>query len=154
MKGKAIMLSIEVGGAYHTIAYATNHTFGASAQTSDPSTKDHNDQSVGAEVTGMSWNVNTDNLVEDNHALVNCGFKTLKEVIKAGKPINIHLRYYEDSLGKDSLNDKNDWVGKVPDAEAIISGQTIVTSLRLNAPNKENASYSATFTGKGAFTVG
>jgi predicted secreted protein len=45
-------------------------------------------------------------------------------------------------------------VGKVSEAEAIIRGQTIVTSLNLNAPNKENASYSATFTGKGAFTIG
>jgi hypothetical protein len=94
--------------------------------------------------------------MEDNDTLVACGFKTLKEVITAALPISVHVKYFSESIGADSLGKSNNWyaVDAGDSAETIIGGQVLVTSLNLNAPNKGNASYSATFTGKGAFTIG
>lgn len=156
LKGKAIMIGVMIGGSYRTIAFANSHTLEMSAQTGDISTKDHNDKGVSSTVTGIGWSISTDNLMEDNDTLVACGFKTLKEVITAGLPISVHVKYFSESIGADSLGKSNNWYAVDADnsAETIIGGQVLVTSLNLNAPNKENASYSATFTGKGAFTVG
>lgn len=148
------MLGVEILGIFHTIAYATNHTLELAAQTGEISSKDHNDRSVGVEITGMSWSINTDNLVEDDASLVACGYSSLKSLMLSGQPFRVHLRYYDASIGTDSLKDNNDWCQKVDDAQAVISGEAIMTSLNLNAGNKQNATYSATFTGKGEFIIG
>lgn len=154
IKGKAIMIGVETGGTYHTVAYATSHRLSLSAQTGDVSTKDHNDKSVGVEITGMSWELSTDNLVEDNKGLVACGYGRLKELALAGKPLNMQLRYFDAAIGADSLDNNNDWYAIQDNSELLVSGQTIITNLDLNAPNKDNATWSATFTGKGEFDIG
>ena len=154
LKGKALMLGVEVEGIFHTVAYASSHKLDVSAQTGEVSSKDHNDKSVAIEVTGIGWSVTTDNMVEDNSAIVACGYKTLKSLILSGLPLKIQVRYFEESIGKDSLGQNNDWYKWEPDAQAVISGDAIVTALTLNAPNKQNATYSATFTGKGEYDVG
>lgn len=154
LKGKALMIGVKIGDNFHTVAYAQSHSLELSAQTGEISSKDHNDKSVAYEITGMGWSVSTDNLVEDNSSLVACGYSSLKALILAGLPVSLHLRYFADSLGKDSLSVSNDWYNWDIDSEAVISGDAIVTSLNLNAPNKQNATYSATFTGKGEFNIG
>lgn len=147
------MVGVEIEGNFHTIAYSTSHTLEMSAQTGEISSKDHNEKSTDYEITGISWSVSTDNLVEDNLISVNCGYRSLKDLILAGLPVKIALRYFDGSLGQDSLSKSNDWYEFDTASQAIISGDAVVTDLNLNAPNKQNATFSATFTGKGEFIV-
>ena len=148
------MLGVEIDGQFHTVAFSNGHTFDASAQTAEIITKDHPANCADYEVTGFSWSLTTDNLVEDSKTAVKCGYNVMMKAAKEMKPINVRLAYFEEANTMDAVTGTNnmDW-HEIADPVVVVSGQAIITNLELHAPNKQNATYKATLSGKGPFVV-
>ena len=146
-RGKALMLGVKgVDSHYHTFAAATNHTITINLQTSDVSTKDDSAAFPQKEVTGKSISVTTDNLlcVKTDVGESCITMNDLFEYLTTGKTITIGFGYYDNTdiaIGPDA-----DW--GTP-SSLLLYGDFLTSSLTVNAPNKENATYSAEFSGKG-----
>ena len=153
LKGKALMLSMKLEDTWHTFAWATAHSIDMNAQTADLATKDNYGGVQLPEVTGISWTLKTDNLVESRASGVKLGFSILKQVAQNRDEIDIRVSYFEAAeRGESYQSGDNDWES-VDVGHLVLSGKVIITNLTMNAPNKERATWSATFTGKGAFEV-
>lgn len=150
IKGKALMIQIAESstGTYNTIAMATSCSVSMDTSTSDVTTKDDNDQYTYNDVSSQSWQMTTENLIPYDGAGVD--YAELLSYITTGTTLYINFSYLEDSLGAETTT--GTWTD-VATEEIILSGTCILTSLQLQAPNAENASYSATFSGKGSLTV-
>lgn len=152
IKGKSLMLSMKTDGEWHTFAWATSHSIDMSAQTSELATKDNYGGVACPEVTGLSWTLKTDNLMEDEAANVALGYNALKQLAQNRDALDIQVTYFEEAVNGESYNAGNDW-HKVGVGRAVLSGKAIITNLTMNAPNKEKSTWSATLTGKGAFNI-
>ena len=147
VQGRALMLGVKGADShYHTFAAATNHTITINLQTSDVSTKDDSAAFLEKEVTGKSISVTTDNLlcVKTDIGESCITMNDLFEYLTTGKTITIGFGYYNNidvAIGPDA-----DW--GTP-SSLLLHGDFLTTSLTVNAPNKENVTYSAEFSGKG-----
>lgn len=152
--GKKLMLLVKDGtGNYKSVAYATNHTFSTSASTIDVSHKDLEDVSGGKwddqDIDTLTWSITTENLYAadgEGHT-----FSDLFTLYAAGTTLEVKFGLVADSSTGVPTG------GWVPEsgsaAPEYLSGKCVITSLDLNAPNGEKASFSATLTGKGAVTI-
>lgn len=152
--GKKLMLLVKDGsGNYKSVAYATNHTFSTSASTVDVSHKDLADVAGGRwddqDLDVFSWTITTENLYAadgEGHT-----FSDLFNLYAAGTVLDVKFGLVEDSA---TGVPTGGWVPEGgSEAGEYLSGKAILTSLDLNAPNGEKASFSATLTGKGPITV-
>ena len=135
-----------------SIAYATNHTLSISAETQETSTKTK-DNTGGAwstsKVTNFSWTITSENLYSTDK---NKGqtYNYLFDTMKTGTPVDIKF-----SVKSESAIDVPEG-GWTPVSAAttndIFSGQVIITSLELNAPDGDNASYTVELKGVGELT--
>lgn len=142
IKGRDLMLFNNDGHAY---AYATNHTFSMTAETTDISTKDHGIWGA-SEVAKYSWEITSENLytTEDYDAMF--------DAMIAGTPITIRFGLKATPTGDAaSLNpaDGNNALPYWTAGSTYYTGKVIITSLVANANNGENATYSLTLTGVG-----
>lgn len=144
------MAKIEQGGDLMlfvsgvSIAFATNHTLSINAETTDTSHKDIKGGWTAADVKTLSWEVTTENLFSYDGEGKNFGdlydLMVNKTKIQAvfGKPVA--------STG--STVPTGGWVA--PTSGDYYSGEVIITSLQVNAPNGDNATFTATLQGVGA----
>lgn len=139
IKGDELM--VFKGG--NALAYATAHTLSITGNTIDISSKDHGYWGA-SEVGNITWEITSENLYTENDydalftAMVN---KTSVTLV----------------FGKAGNYDANGLVSEGGTVQSWSSsggytGQAIITSLTANANTGENATYSVTFTGKGAIT--
>lgn len=142
VKGDQLMLFDSAGKAF---AYATSHTLTLTGNTVDVSSKDHGFWSA-SEVGSLTWEITTENLYTDDD------YNKLFDLMVSAEPVTV-------AFAKASNYDVNGLVatgGSVeswtPDTTQYRSGKAVITSLTVNANTGENATYSATFTGSGAFT--
>ena len=149
IKGNQIMVFLNS----HAVAFATNHTLNLTANQVDVASKDHGTWGA-KEIQNIDWEASTENLYcsyvsgQNNYdtlfdAMVN---KTQLDLV-FGKPTN----WDENGLTRGGNNDENaptEWNS----GTSYLSGKCYITSLQLNAPNGENANYTATFTGSGPIT--
>ena len=148
IKGKALMLALKLGGtSYRTIAGSTGHSLTVSLQTVDVSTKDDMDTSIEKEVTGKSISLSTENLMAMSPG-EGVGVYKLMEVLMQGTPVEMSFGYYQNAVGMEST--VQNWGAA---NRLLVNGTFLVSSLSVNASNKENATYSAEFSGQGAPTV-
>lgn len=148
IKGKALMLALKLGGtSYRTIAGSTGHSLTVSLQTADVSTKDENDMSIDKEVTGKSISLSTENLIAMSPG-EGVGVYELMEVLMRGTPVEMSFGYYQNAVGMESAG--QNWGAA---SRLLVNGTFLVSSLSVNASNKDNATYSAEFSGQGAPTV-
>lgn len=151
IRGKALMVAVSEGEAWHTLGASTSHSLTVSVQTADITTKDDNDKGINKEATGKSISLSTENLLavaaggSDSVLFVNLLSKAVE-----GKALKLMFGYYPNSIGN-SVGESDDWGAA---SDVIVSGDFICTNLSINAPNKENATYSAEFSGQGMPTVG
>lgn len=131
-------LMLFMGGK--SIACATNHTLSISTETSDTSHKDIKASWKSSAVKSLSWEVSTENLF----TLDGDGkeYDDLFTAMIAKTPLAV-------VIGKAKTTEGAPTGGFEPATTGVYSGQAIITSLTLNAPNGDNATYSATFTGVG-----
>ena len=135
-----------------SIAYATNHTLSISAETQETSAKSK-DNTGGAwstsKVTNFSWTITSENLYSTDK---NKGqtYSYLFDTMKIGTPVDVKF-----SIKNESAIDVPEG-GWTPIADAttndIFSGKVIITSLELNAPDGDNASYTVELKGVGELT--
>lgn len=152
IKGKTMMLAMQTGSEYHTLAASTSHTLNVSVQTAEVTTKDDNDMGTYKEITGKSVSLSTENLVtvkERPTQVTGVTFSELMAKAMEGETVKLAFGYYSASLGKEAGNDA-DWGAA---NTVLLSGDFVCTSLSANGANKENATYSAEFSGKGMPTL-
>ena len=126
-----------VGGK--CIAMATSCQFHVSAQLEDSSTKDSTGDWQEQEVTGLSWDAQTDSLVTltDNGSNGELPQDLLSLIINKTKV----------TLTFDQTNSTNNRTGT--DSAIKKSGQAYVTDVSITAQNRQNSTISVQFTGTG-----
>lgn len=145
IKGDELM--IFKGGS--AMAFATSHTLTINGNTTDISSKDHGFWGA-SEIGNITWEATTENLYteDDYDALFDAMLNKSEVDIVFGYASN----YDPNGLKPADSTDATDarptaWVA---DANKGYKGKAIITSLVANANTGENATFSATFTGRGA----
>jgi predicted secreted protein len=128
-----------------SIAYATNHTLSISGETQDTSNKDEGGGGwASEEVSILSWTVSSDNLYSEDGEGNN--FEDLFDLMVAKQPITaVFAKKAETAVDVPTG-------GWTPKSNSGYTGQVVITSLELNAPNGEKATYTVQFNGVGALT--
>ena len=126
-----------VGGK--CIAMATSCQFHVSAQLEDSSTKDSVGDFQEQEVTGLSWDAQTDSLVtlEDNGTNGELPQDLLSLMINKTK---VTLTF-DQTAGANNRVGQNSVIKK--------SGQAYITDMSVQAPNRQKSTLSVQFTGTG-----
>ena len=149
-KGKKLMLFIETSSnVYKSVGYATNHTLSTSASTIDVAHKDLADAGSGKwddqDIDTLSWTITTENFYAASADGVT--FADLFSYYSAGTELNVKFAVAADST---TGVPTGGWVP--PTTGYILSGKVVITSIDVNAPVSDNASFSVTLTGKGPLT--
>lgn len=145
IKGDELM--IFVGGS--AIAYATSHTLSLTGNTIDISSKDHGFWGA-SDIGNLTWEATTENLYTED------GFDGLFNAYLAKTPVTIVFGYASNYNVNGLLLGATAGTGDTrPSAWTAANnkgyqGSAVITSLTVNANTGENATFSCTFTGKGA----
>ena len=139
-KGGDLMLFIDS----KSIAFATNHTLEISADMAETSNKDQGGGDwASQEVNLLSWTASSENLYSVDGEGDN--FVDLFDLMVAKTPIDA-------VFAKKSSTATEVPTGGWTAATGGYTGKVVITSLSLNAPNGDYATYTAQFTGVGALT--
>lgn len=131
-----------------TVAFATNHTLNVSADTSEATNKDIKGGWTSATIRKLSWTASTENL----YAEVGCGntYATLFDIMIKKQPVDLIFTVSDSISSQDKAEyltnegwsyDKDSFNG------VIYKGKGLLTSLDTNAPDGDNATFTAEFTG-------
>ena len=125
------------------LAYATSHTLSITGNTIDIASKD-NGYWGASEIGNITWEMTTENLYTESD------YDELFTAMVNKTPVTL-------VFAKAGNYDVNGLKGEGGSVDAWTStggytGTAVITSLTVNANTGENATYSATFTGKGAIT--
>ena len=133
-------LRVMVGGK--CIAMAVNATFHVSAQLQDSSTKDSVGDWQEQEVTGLSWDAQTDSLVTlvDNGTNGELPQSLLSLIINKTK---VTLTF-DETAGTNNRTGQNSAIKR--------SGDAYLTDYSLTAPNRQNSTLTCRFVGAGALS--
>ena len=133
-------LRVMVGGK--CIAMATSCTFHVSAQLQDSSTKDSVGDFQEQEVTGLSWDAQTESLVtlEDNGSNGELPQDLLSLMINKTK---VTLTF-DQTAGANNRVGQNSVIKK--------TGQAYITDVSISAQNRQNSTCTVQFTGTGALS--
>ena len=126
-----------------SIAYATSHTLSISGDTQDTSNKDEGGGNwASSEVSILNWTASSDNLYSTDGEGNN--FADLFDIMIAKTPVQAVFCLKSQM----NLTDvpTGGWTPSVPK----YVGNVVITSLEVNAPNGEYATFTAQFTGVGA----
>lgn len=150
ISGSDLMLFIDSTGGgtgFKSIAFATNHSLSISAETIETSSKDNGGKWVSKAPRKLSWNVSTENL----YAIDGEG-STYDELFTAmtdRKELSIVFSLEKEYATKKDEVPTGGWT---PITSGQYKGKVIITNLDLNAPNGDNATFTASFEGVGALT--
>ena len=133
-------LRVMVGGK--CIAMATSCTFHVSAQLEDSSTKDSVGDFQEQEVTGLSWDAQTESLVtlEDNGTNGELPQDILSLMINKTK---VTLTF-DQTAGANNRVAQNSVIKK--------TGEAFITDVSISAQNRQNSTCTVQFTGTGALS--
>ena len=130
-------LRVMVGGK--CIAMATSCTFHISAQVESASTKDDANDFEVNEVTGLSWDAQTDSLVTLTDNGVNGELPTdLMSLIINKTKVTLT---FDQTAGANNRTGQNSAIKR--------SGEAFLTDYSLSAQNRQNSTLSCQFTGTG-----
>lgn len=135
------------------IAFATNHTLSLTRNTQEISSKDHGDATAVLPTT-QSWEVTTENLMSA------AGYEQVLGAYLDATPVTIYFgaSNYSNTTSEQGIvevDNATNWTKEAFPESATsatslnLQGTAYITSLNVNAPNGENATYTATFTGTG-----
>jgi hypothetical protein len=145
IKGQNLRVMVGTAdGGEKCIAMATSATFHIATQLEDSSTKDSTNDWQEQEVTGLSWNAQTESLVtlEDNGTNGELPQDLLSIMINKTK---VHL-VFDQTAGENNRVAQNSVIK--------MSGWAWLNDLSINAANRQNSTISAQFTGTGPLTKG
>jgi TP901-1 family phage major tail protein len=134
IKGHDLMLFM--GGK--SIGYATSHTLEITGNSAEISHKDVSNYWQAVVVQNMSWTATTENLysLDTDHG------KTLADLFDAMKSLTEVELVFSQKAASPTAPPFSSSVPK-------FSGNALITSLSLNAPDGDNATFSCSFTGNG-----
>lgn len=153
--GKKLMLFDDSG---HSFAFATNHTLSINGETSDVSTKDHGIYGSSM-VNRITWELQSENVFPLDASGDDSEFNDLFTHMTSRDEVTVYFgikdetgSYSGSTIGDGLVQGKGNitedyWTAS---GNFLYKGKVIITSLQLNAPDGEEASYSATFTGIGS----
>lgn len=152
IKGKKLMLFIEKSsGNFKSLGYATNHSLSTSANTIDVAHKDLADSAGGRwedqDIDTLNWSITTENFYANDAEGVSFG--DLFDYYASGTELNVKFMIAANST---TGVPTGGWVPDTTAGDDVLSGKVIITSIDMNAPVSDNASFSITFTGKGALS--
>lgn len=128
-----------------SIAYATSHTLEISGETADTSNKDEGGGDWSSqELNLLSWTASSENMYSADGKGEN--FDNLFDLMVAKMPVDAVFAQKQETANEPGEN------GWTPKAASGYKGKCVITSLSLNAPNGEYATYTVNFTGVGALT--
>lgn len=150
IKGGKIMVFV----GNNPIAFATNHTLSLTRNTQEISTKDHGDASAVLPTT-QSWEISSENLMSTE------GYAQVLDAYLNATPVTIYFgastyHNYPTSepgiIGVEGNWSEETWTdGDTTSPKSLnLTGSAYITSLSVNAPSGDNATYSVTFTGSGS----
>lgn len=137
VKGKDLMVFQKKGEKYDALAAATSHTLSISANIMESSSKDSGKWGD-SEAGRMEWEAGTENLYVETE------FDRLFDAMVAGDKLDIALDIASNANNDSGKPDTGWLIG-----EGGYEGKALITALNANAPNGDNATYSATFKGCG-----
>ena len=145
IKGDELM--IFKGGS--ALAFATSHTLTINGNTTDISSKDHGFWGA-SEIGNITWEATTENLYTENDydALFDAMLNKTEIEIVFGYASNYNPNGLKPSDSSDNTDTRpTAWTAA---SNKGYKGKAIITNLVANANTGENATFSATFTGRGA----
>lgn len=122
------------------IAAATSCTFHVAAQTEDSSTKDSAGDWANNEITGLSWDCQTDSLVQ----LTDATGTVLSDIFTAMIAKTAVTLTFDVTNGTNNRTATNSVVKK--------TGSAYITDVSVSAQNRQNATFTVQFTGNGALS--
>lgn len=138
-------LMLFIGGK--SIAFATSHKLSINVETVETSSKDTGGKWVSKAARKISWNCSTENLYSNDGEGVN--FDQLFDMLVARNEVQAVFCLEKDYAAKADEVPEGGWI---PSTDIVYSGKVIITALEANAPNGDNATFTATFEGVGALT--
>lgn len=138
-------LMLFIGGK--SIAFATSHKLSINVETVETSSKDTGGKWVSKAARKISWNCSTENLYSNDGEGVN--FDQLFEMLVARNEVQAVFCLEKDYANKADEVPEGGWI---PSTAGTYSGKVIITALEANAPNGDNATFTASFEGVGALT--
>ena len=146
IKGKKLMVFIKKENTYKSIALSTNHTLTLSASTSDLAVKSK-DQAKGkswtdSEIDQMSWTVSSESLVGTGEGQ---GWGDIMDLYLAGEKVELVF----DGVTADGAPVGGFTPAGSGDDFQGLKGQALITSLTVNAPLDDHATYTVEFSGTG-----
>lgn len=127
------------------IGAAKNLSFHVSVATENITTKDTVEDWVRYEATELNYDISSSAFVKSDETISSSvgaqALDTIEEIYEAGLPVRFLI------ANTSGANNRTK-------GTTIVSGSVIVTSLVINGPNRQTATYQTTFTGYGAYTVG
>jgi predicted secreted protein len=134
-------LRIKLGTKY--VAFATSCTVHVSAQLEESSTKDSTNGWQQQEITGMKWDISVDALYSVDTDATGVNGSEALDLILAQQKIAVEFTQ--------AAGEKN----RVPGQGAIVySGNAWVNDVSVNAPNRQNTTYTLQAAGDGELTKG
>lgn len=128
-----------------SIAFATSHKLSINVETVETTSKDSGGKWVAKAARKISWNCSTENLYSNDGEGMT--FDQLFDKLTARTPIKAVFCLEKDYATKKDEVPEGGWL---PATTGTYSGNVIITALEANAPNGDNATFTASFEGVGA----
>ena len=146
IKGKKLMVFIKKDTTYKSMALSTNHTLTLSASTSDLAVRSKDDAKgkswTDSEIDQMSWTVSSESLVGTGEGQ---GWGDIMDLYLAGEKVELVF----DGVASDGAPVGGFTPAASGDDFQGLKGQALITSLTVNAPLDDNATYTVEFSGTG-----
>lgn len=139
-QGDVLMLFDSAG---HSFGGATSHTLTVSPEYTEISCKDSG-QFPWKKLSKVNWEISTENLYVENDYV--------KLLTYTMNDTAFDVIFGESNWNKDGLGTTYTYWTNDTGSSMLYTGKVKVSSLTLNAASGENANYSATLQGTGAFT--
>jgi predicted secreted protein len=167
IKGGDMMLFINQGTTTKSIAFATSHTLTVSTDTQQTSTKDDGGKFQSSDYGIISWSASSENLCSYDGAGYN--YQDLIDLMLSQTKVTA-IFSVEGSSGStypyanklDSVDDATGgvWapgntgtIGSASNKSLGYTGTVLITSVEVNAPNGENATFTVQLQGDGPLTA-
>lgn len=138
-------LMLFIGGM--SVAFATSHKLSINVETVETTSKDSGGKWVSKAARKISWNCSTENLYSNDGEGVT--FEQLFDMLVAREEVDAVFCLEKDYAAKADEVPDGGWI---PATAGTYSGKVIITALEANAPNGDNATFTASFEGVGALT--
>lgn len=136
----------------HSIAFATSHSLSISTETSETTNKDIRGGWAASKVKKFSWTCNTENLYAN--AGSGTTFADLFDLMVAKTEITAIFGLKSQGASADVPTTGWTPATSLSDSTTVnyYTGSVVITSLEVNAPDDDNATFTCEFTGCGALT--